>query len=46
MARVLTMAGGKLLQAKRNGFVALFLIILINDLLAAAAVAYVFGFGG
>lgn len=33
-------------QAKRNGFVGLFLIILVNDLLAAAAVFYVFGLGG
>lgn len=38
-----TPAIGKVQQAKRNGFAGLFLIILINDLLAAAAVFYVFG---
>ena len=46
MARVFIPAGDRLQQAKRNGFVGIFLIILINDLLAAAAAAYVFGFGG
>ncbi|TWB20066.1 hypothetical protein FBZ99_101857 [Rhizobium sp. ERR 1071] len=38
-----TPAIGKVQQAKRNGFGAVFLIILLNDLLAAAAVFYVFG---
>lgn len=38
-----TPAIGKFQQAKRNGFACLFLIILVNDLLAAAAVFYVFG---
>lgn len=46
MARVFILAGDRLQRAKRNGFVGIFLIILINDLLAAAAAAYVFGFGG
>ncbi|RKD61686.1 hypothetical protein [Rhizobium sp. WW_1] len=40
-----TPAIGRLQQAKRNGFAAIFLIILINDLLAAAAVL-LFRFGG
>lgn len=38
-----TPAIGRVQQAKRNGFVGIFLIILINDLLAAGAAFYVFG---
>ncbi len=38
-----TPAISKVQHVKRNGFVGLFLIILINDLLAAAAAFYVFG---
>ncbi|MDK4704304.1 hypothetical protein PH562_18775 [Rhizobium sp. CNPSo 4062] len=38
-----TPAIGNVRHAKQNGFVGLFLIILINDLLAAAAAFYVFG---
>ena len=37
-----TPAIGKVQQAKRNGFAGLFLIILINDLLAIAATIYVY----
>lgn len=38
-----TPAIGKVQQAKRNGFAGIFLIIIINDLLAAAAAIYVYG---
>ena len=38
-----TPAISKVQAAKRNGFAGIFLIILINDLLAAAAAFYVFG---
>jgi len=38
-----TPAIGRLQQAKRNGFAGIFLVLLINDLLAAAAALYVFG---
>lgn len=38
-----TPAIGKVQQAKRNGFAGLFLIILINDVLAIAATIYVYG---
>ncbi len=38
-----TPAIDKVQQAKRNGFAGIFLIILVNDLLAAAAALYVFG---
>jgi hypothetical protein len=46
MARIFTHAADRVRAAKRNGFISLFLIILINDLMAAAAAVYVFGFGG
>ncbi|NTJ63803.1 hypothetical protein G6M50_36740 [Agrobacterium rhizogenes] len=42
MARIFTHAAEKARQAKRNGFVGFLLIILINDLMAAAAAVYVF----
>lgn len=38
-----TPAIGKVQKAKRNGFAGIFLIILVNDLLAAVAAFYVFG---
>lgn len=41
-----TPAIDRLRQAKRNGFAGIFLIVLINDLLAAAAVLFVYGLGG
>jgi hypothetical protein len=40
MAPNLSIAASRLRQAKRNGFVGIFLIILLNDLLTASAVAF------
>ncbi|NTJ46544.1 hypothetical protein G6K93_05890 [Agrobacterium rhizogenes] len=45
MARNFPFAAGRLQQAKRHGFVGLFLIILLNDLLTATAVAFVLAGG-
>lgn len=46
MARIFTLAAEKTMRAKRNGFIGFILIILINDMMAAAAAIYIYILGG